>query len=97
MNDPIAGDNVLLQHHLNTIDSKALTITSDLNITALKSPMDGARHNGLRALHWVQEVVLQKSLKNKQMKRNGERLSDRLKDKQCTDLNCWDVFIATVQ
>lgn len=59
MDDTIGGDNVLLQHHLDTVDCEAVPITANLNVVTLQGLVGGTGHDGLRALDRVQEVEIQ--------------------------------------
>lgn len=51
MDDAITGDDVLLEHHLDSVNGEALTITADLDVVTLKRLVGGASHNGFRAQH----------------------------------------------
>ena len=64
VDDTVGGDDVLLEHHLDAVDSQTFTVTADLDAVALQSLVGAAGHDGLRALHGVQQVEVQKSWKN---------------------------------
>lgn len=57
VDDAVGRDNVLLQHHLDAIDSQAVAVTADLDGAALLGLILQADHDGLRALDTVQQVV----------------------------------------
>ena len=59
MDDPVGGDDVLLHHHLDTVDRQAVAVAADLDAVALQGLVGGAQHDALGALDRVEEVVVQ--------------------------------------
>lgn len=57
MDNTIGGNNVLLQHHLDSIDSQAVAITADLYGAALGSLVHWPCHDCFGTLDTVQQVV----------------------------------------
>lgn len=62
VDDAIGGDDVLLQHHLDAIDSEAVAVTSDLYRAALGGLKHRSRHDGFGTLGAVQQVVVDQGL-----------------------------------
>ena len=50
VDDTIGSDDVLLQHHLDAVDSETVSIASNLNVVPLHGLIGGASHDGLGAL-----------------------------------------------
>lgn len=61
VDDSIAGDDVLLKHHLDAVDCETVSITADLDVAPLQGLVWGTGHYCLGTLNRVQQMVVEES------------------------------------